>query len=113
MKSFKEQIEADVRGVFINGEEFADEHNIDGQLLTVVIDRAMTTDKDLLYTYERPTSPANGVYTDVITVYVSLADLGYKPAEGQMMHIDGEIYFVQSVADDMGMLAITLEGNRS
>lgn len=113
MMSFKDQIEKDIRDTFINDHEFAEEHDINGVMLSVVIDRDTNAGRDSLYSYERPSFPVNGVYAANIILYVSKADLGYKPEEGEDIKIDGKIYFVENASEEMGMLVLTLAGNRS
>lgn len=113
MSAFKDQVALDIKATFINEEEFGDKHIVNDVELIVVIDRHLVEKRELLFNRERSSSPAYGVFSDKIVMYVSLADLGYKPSEGEQMHIDEEHYFVVEVAEDMGMLTITLEGNRS
>ena len=36
--SFKEDIESDINGVFLNLEEFAEKHRIEGQEITCILD---------------------------------------------------------------------------
>lgn len=112
MSLFKDQVAADIAATFINVDEFADEHNIDGVVLKAVIDRGID-ERDTLFNYERPSHPAYGVYAENITMYISLTELGYKPEVDQPMEVDGETCIVKSCHDDMGLLTIVLEGNRS
>ena len=38
MSTFKELVQADIFGTFLNADEFADEHSIDGRPMKVVLD---------------------------------------------------------------------------
>ena len=40
--SFKDLVAADISDVFLNGQEFADTHTIDGKTMTVVVDENLS-----------------------------------------------------------------------
>src|SRR5690606_3490762 len=108
--NFKEQLEKDLNA-FINIDEFAEIHNIDGREIPAVVD------EDIFK--ERPRQPyelylANeGVYVDTITLFVRMADLGERPVIGQNLRVDGERYIVANCSESAGTLVITLETNRA
>ena len=44
--SFKDLVAADISAVFLNGQEFADTHTIDGKPMTVVVDENELLERD-------------------------------------------------------------------
>jgi len=94
--------------VFLNTDEFADLHDIDGQMIKALID------SDILNEYSNDkTEMYDGVYRGEIALYVKESDLNYRPVRGQIMRLDGNIYTVKECADDMGVFCITLEAAES
>lgn len=93
---------------FLNTDEFADMHDIDGQMIEAIID------SDILKIYSNDkTEMYDGVYRGEIALYVKESDLNYRPVYGQIMRLDGNIYTVKECADDMGIFRITLEAAES
>lgn len=112
MSSFKEQLEHDNTSVFINAEEFGEEHSIDGELLTVVIDNDLIHERPALST-SGVDFYAEGVYLSTITFFVEKYKLGYIPVENQQMRFDDYPCIVKRVSESFGMLEITLDANRT
>ncbi len=102
MSSFKEQLAADVKNVFLNTVEFASEHTIDGRTMPVIVD---TTDNQHLLEY------AEGVSVLRKIIHVESATLGYTPREGQFINFDEQRFMVTQVADAEGIFTLTLEAN--
>lgn len=108
--NFKDIIQKDL-GTFVNTEEFAEVHNVDGRDIPALID------SDALL--ERPRQPldlynaANGVFLANITMYVRGTDLEDRPVVGQRLRLDGKIYPVSSCDESAGMLKIVLEVNQA
>jgi hypothetical protein len=103
--NFKEQIQEDA-GVFLNPGEFADTYNIDGVEMPAIID------SDILK--QRSQVPVvDGLYSEVVVLYIRLTDVGTKPVVNQRMRIDGELYHVIESNDNDGLLEITLGTNRA
>jgi hypothetical protein len=102
MSAFKEAIQKDVENTFINLDEFASVHSLNGVEVPCIID------KDL-------TKPAQqnleGVFLNTMTIYVKAADLDSRPVEGEMFKVDGSFHFVHSVSDEEGVYAIVCEAN--
>lgn len=106
--SFKEQIKADL-AVFLNDQEFADGHTIDGKKMTVLVDEneLLERDKSKLGTH------TDGLYKARRLIYVSRADFGPRPAKGRQLNFDGRIFRVEDCTEEDGMLAIELGVSRS
>lgn len=108
--SFKEQIAADISGVFLNEQEFADKHTIDGKEMTVVVDEneLLERDKAKIGTYQQ-----GGLYKSRRLIYVSCEEFGPRPPIGKQLIFDGRPFRVADCTEETGMLAITLEAVRS
>lgn len=110
MSTFKEQIEKDNEEVFLNLEEFGDIHRLNGMECSCIlqgdtIQQALSIGDGISKTY--PT-----IYGADLTVNVKASDLEEEtPVYGQLFKVDEEIYIVQSVKEDMGMLTIGLVAN--
>lgn len=107
MSRFKDQVAADIKQVFINSLEFAATHNINGQNVDAVIDR------DVIKERQPPTASeyAEGVYKEEMLVYVAAGDLRRTPIKGELFRLDGSRYVVSEVAENIGVLEITIEAN--
>lgn len=99
--SFKAQIKKDIEGVFINADEFADVHDIDGAPVVCVLDTDLT--------HERRAAVQGSVAGVQIALHVKAEALDGRPVSGQIMRIDGDLFVVQSVSLNMGLYYITLE----
>lgn len=102
--TFKEILAQDVRNVFLNMGEFAEEHIIDGRPMAVQID-----DNELLERDKAGTGVhRDGLYKSRILIYVASADFGKRPAIGKLLRLDGERYRVVDCRDEAGLLSIEL-----
>ena len=102
---FKSMVALDINEVFLCGNEFAEMHRINDDLVECVIDELLTKEAaDTL------TNPMEGVFLNGITIYVRTEDLR-KPVEGEVLMIDGHMHLVRRVSEEMGMLVIVAEAN--
>ena len=108
--SFKDLVAADISAVYLNGQEFADTHTIDGKPMTVVVDENELLERDKAKIMAAQTE---GTYKARRLVYVAKADFGPRPAQGAMLTLDGKAYKVKSCTEEAGVLAIELEAVRS
>lgn len=94
--------------VFLNTDEFAEVHNIDGIDLPAVID------SDEMKTYSNNKSEQyDGIYAGRLVVYVEAAGLPDRPVFDQQIRLDGSLYLVVECTEDNGILKIVLEANES
>lgn len=107
--SFKEQVAADISGVFLNNQEFADKHTIDGVEMTVVVDENELLERDKSKLGIR----VDGTYKSRRLIYVSRKEYGPRPAYGNQIIFDGRPFRVADCTEEAGMLAITLEAVRT
>lgn len=107
--AFRDQLAADLQATFLNPDEFAEEHTIDGRKLVCMLD-----DNELL---ERKTVAKDGQHMDGLfladkLLYLPVAEYGAPPKPGRMMELDGKVYRVVDVADECGLYSVYLEANR-
>lgn len=107
-KSFKEVLQADIDNTFMNLEEFADIHIVDGKEIPVLVD-----DNEIIERQKKMKSNMEGVYVKQKLIYVKASDFGVLPAIGRQIMFDGKRYLVTDSTDEQGMYAITMEANRT
>lgn len=107
-KSFKEVMRDDVSGVFMNAEEFADIHIVDGKRMTVLID-----DNEIIEREKKMKSNMDGVFVKQKLIYVKPEEFGAIPAVGRAIMLDGKPYRVLDATDEDGLYAILMESNRT
>lgn len=103
MSWFKDLVAADVNSVFLNLDEFAEEHDINGVRVRCLIDKNINSDPSIAL--------ALGVYSNTFTVYVPATEMK-PPKVESFLKIDGSRHAVQSVSVEEGMLVIVCEENR-
>lgn len=108
MKTFKEQMRADINNIFMNIDEFAVEHTVNGKSMPIIIDN-----NELIERAKSIKSHMNGIYTKSTLIYVKAKDLGKLPAVGSLITIDGKPYIVTDATNEDGLYSIHLEANRS
>lgn len=99
MSRFKDMVARDALTVFMNMEEFAEVHEINGRRLRCIID-----------TNEADTAPSiyEGVYTLLTTVYVLSSEIR-APAVDEVFTIDNVMFVVKHVSDEDGLIVIKAE----
>lgn len=107
--SFKDIIAADNAKVFINGNEFADAHNLNGVECLAVVQDVSTAEKLSIGLNADNAYP--GLYGSRVMVTCKAADLPSIPVFGMAFELDGQLYTVEACDEDMGLLTIQLIGN--
>jgi hypothetical protein len=107
--SFKDLVAADISAVYLNGQEFADTHTIDGKPMTVVVDENELLERDK----SKMGIQVDGTYKARRLIYVAKEEYGPRPAHGKQLNFDGRLFRVADCTEEAGMLAITLEAVRS
>ena len=101
--NFKEMVEAD-NDIFINEDEFAEEHLIDG------VPILMSVDSDRLA--RRMQGDLAGLtYCDLL-FFCKASDLGYEPTPGKQLRYDDKYAVIVSVGIFGGLYEIILQFNR-
>ncbi|SFA91629.1 hypothetical protein SAMN05216312_102220 [Cohnella sp. OV330] len=110
--TFKDVAAADLAS-FLNPEEFATVHTIDGRDLLVLIETDANGRSIPSTRGAAPPSYAEGVSLWHLVFYVDPIELGYRPEEDQNITFDGQLYRVVNVGDEDGLYRITLEASRA
>lgn len=108
MSKLKDYLSSDL-DTFLNTDEFAETHDIDGRQVDCVIDI------DILQQlkYKDQQASYDGVYNSTKVLFVKAADMPDRPVSGQHIRVDGKLYLVKDCPEDGGMLEITLEANET
>ena len=101
MKTLKDLMAEDVGAVFLNPDEFAEYHSLNGKRTLCQIDRNLTTQADV---------NLEGIFINAITIYVSTDDMT-KPKEGALLRVDGSMHIVRSVSEEGGVFVIVAEAS--
>ena len=106
--TFREQLKADIEGVFLNVGEFAEEHVINGKPMKVLIDNSELIERAKI----SGLSATDGTYTASILIFVASAEYGSKPAIGSLMSLDKREFKVINCTDECGVYSIELRAVR-
>ena len=103
---FKEQVGMDLVRTFLNHMEFAEERQIDGVPMLVVVD-------DHSLVGRGGAEHTDGLYSTQLLVYVSVLEYGARPKRNKLLNLDGRDYRIVKVEEDVGLYTFTLEANRA
>ena len=109
-KTFKDFIDEDL-DVFFNLDEFADEHEIDGETLIAIVVDQQSNDSLTGFTREQLYT-AQDVFKETKTIYVKSADF-YIPKVDSVITLDGQEYYVEEAGDEKGVIRIVISANES
>ena len=98
MSAFRDMVEADREGVFLNLDEFADMHLVDYKEI-----RCSLQNEDSL---EKSGEKALGLVT--MTLYARTEDLPARRIQGDVLNVDHVDYTVESWAEQMGISVVAL-----
>lgn len=102
---FKDIAFQDISNVFFNFEEFAEEHEVNGKKMMIIVD-SMEAERRTRKQLEK--LRIDGISVNVILIYVARKDFGQAPAQGRRLMLDGRPYVVEDVIDEGGVLSIEL-----
>ncbi len=105
---FKEQVENDIN-VFLNLDEFAEIHNLNGIECPAVATDDSTRSHNKVLGGSRFT---DGLHGDSVRLQVRTSDLPAIPVQGTNFKYDGKLYKVASCTNNMGVLNISLMAYR-
>lgn len=100
MSAFKDMVAADIGNVFMNLEELGEEHEIDGKIITCIIDEDGLLDRQGGAMYAVGQSTKN--------VYAKCDDLPDRKGYGAELVVDGVPYMINTWHEDMGMATVNL-----
>ncbi len=104
MSNFKDIVQNDIHSVFLNIQEFGEEHYIDGSSMPVIVDDFEASEREVKYAGDR-----SGTYKIHRLIYVAEKDFGALPTQGRIITFDGKKYTVQDAVSEGGVHSITLE----
>lgn len=99
MSSFKNLIASDL-GVFLNADEFAEEHEVEGNTIIAVLDEDIQD--------ESKNGEALGLAEADTLLYAKIADLPDRRPSGESLNVDGREYTVITWREDAGMASVYL-----
>jgi hypothetical protein len=102
---FQKMLEDDIRDVFLNLDEFAARHNVEGREITIVMAPNQQLSMSGGYTL--------GVSESSISVHVAAADLPQRKEAGETLNIDGREYIIDQWNEHQGMAEIMLSQTRT
>lgn len=104
--SFKEQLEKDV-AVFMNLDEFAEKHIINGKECTAILE-GMTTKEQFTQLRESKIH-FDGFTGETFILHVAVSELPEVPEKGLSITVDDEVYVVSSSTTEVGMATIIMD----
>lgn len=102
MSWFKDLVQNDIEDVFLNLDEFAETHNINGDTVRCILDKVINE--------AHGEDAFVGVFVNQLTLYVKTGDI-LTPEEGDLLRVDGSNHIVKSVNEEMGVLVIVADAN--
>ncbi len=109
MSDFKNMVKADIKNVFINMDEFADVHTINGVSMAAVIDENELLNRQL----KSNLTAGAAIYKRTTLLYVAASDYGNLPAIGREVTVDGRVFRVTDSLSEGGMYSIHLEAMKN
>lgn len=105
--SFKDQIKQDLSDVFLNLDEFADFHRIEGKEVPVVID------SDIMAKLSKiGDNRIHGMDEADMVIMGKASDLPENLDPGRLLNLDGREVIVVTTTSEMGLVQIAVRQNR-
>lgn len=105
--SFKDQIKQDLSDVFLNLDEFADLHRIEGKKVPVVIDSDMLEKLSKI-----GDNRIHGMDEADMVIMGKASDLPENLDPGRLLNLDGREVIVVTTTSEMGLVQIAVRQNR-
>ena len=105
--SFKDQIKQDLSDIFLNLDEFADLHRIEGNEVPVVID------SDIMAKLSKNgDNRIHGMDEADMVIMGKASDLPENLDPGRLLNLDGREVIVVTTTSEMGLVQIAVRQNR-
>jgi hypothetical protein len=105
--SFKDQIKQDLSDIFLNLDEFADLHRIEGKEVPVVID------SDIMAKLSKiGDNRIHGIDEADMVIMGKASDLPENLDPGRLLNLDGREVIVVTTTSEMGLVQIAVRQNR-
>ena len=108
MSAFRDMVAADMGDVFLDMDEFAGEHDLNGAICPCVVESPSSRER---FQQGKEYDGYGTIHGAAVTVHARKADVGEMPTEGERFTLDGETYLVETCTEHMGMLEIHLRSN--
>lgn len=102
---FKDIVNEDIINVFLNLEEFGDQHKIGKKYAICILDeeRFQNKQKNRVKSLED-----EGIFMEGLTLFIEKNFFKFPPHSGEILSIDDIEYYVEETKEDMGLLEIDL-----
>ena len=105
--SFKDQIKQDLSDIFLNLDEFADLHRLEGKEVPVVID------SDIMAKLSKiGDNRIHGMDEADMVIMGKASDLPENLDPGRLLNLDGREVIVVTTTSEMGLVQIAVRQNR-
>ena len=105
--SFKDQLKQDLSDIFLNLDEFADLHRIEGKEVPVVID------SDIMAKLSKiGDNRIHGMDEADMVIMGKASDLPENLDPGRLLNLDGREVIVVTTTSEMGLVQIAVRQNR-
>lgn len=105
--SFKDQIKQDLSDIFLNLDEFADLHRIEGKEVPVVIDSDIMAKLSQI-----GDNRIHGMDEADMVIMGKASDLPENLDPGRLLNLDGREVIVVTTTSEMGLVQIAVRQNR-
>lgn len=106
---FKDILSEDVDTVFLDPNEFGEEHSINGNMAAVIIDDDLSEDTVNINLSGGGNIGNSGLYNNQRVLYISTKNLPGKPKVNSYIEIDGKRYIVRASSVQGSIYKITIE----
>lgn len=103
--SFKDDILADIGDIFLNLDEFAEEHKVEGKKIPLVMNN------DQLETLKK--GQILGLVEADMMIFAKVEDLPDDLDPGRFLNVDGREMIVVKAGRNMGLAEVALRQNRT
>ena len=103
MSAFRDMVKADRDNVFLNLDEFADEHDVDGNVIRVSLQ-----DEQIEEGSQGQGLSALGLSDSTLVMYAKTEDLNGRKMAGETLYIDDVGYTVITWLEEMGITTVIL-----
>lgn len=108
MSAFKDMVAADMDDVFLNMDEFAEEHDLNGIICNCIVESPTTKGR---FNKGKDYEGQDAMHGLTSIIHVKKSDVGEIPSEGELFSLDGSYAEVDSCVEHTGMLTIYLREN--
>ena len=112
-RTFKDFAHADISAVFFNVDEHAEEHNVDGKDVLVILEKDDVRDHSAHWEAGAKQNFDTGLYNRHIILYIRVEDYGPKPKQGKLLTLDKKLtYLIQKCDEESGVYRMSMERTR-